>query len=150
MGVLVVTKTQDCKLKSCFFFPPQYLCVLLKNIQNHNWNYKINLWLIILIQKHSQFMLIKQDFKTRRIVLITSSNRLQISVQLMQSVAEAQWWRVRAKATPLEQKTLTAILKFCQPKYCLNDYSRNCTFALTSELRIVSSEGFDLGYHQPE
>ncbi len=122
MGVLVctaVTKTQDCKLKSCFFFPPQYLCFLLKNIQNHNWNYKINLWLIILIQKHSQFILIQQDFKTRRIVLITaeiSSNRLQISVQLMQSVAEAQWWRVRAKATPLEQKTLTAILKFCQPK----------------------------------
>ncbi len=84
--------------------------VLLKNIQNHNWNYKINVWLIILIQKHSQFMLIKQDFKTRRIVLITaeiSSNRLQISVQLMQSVAEAQWWRVRAKATPLEQKNVS-------------------------------------------
>lgn len=45
-------------------------------------------------------MLIKQDFKTRIIVLITaevpeeiSSSRLQISVQLMQSVAEAQWWR---------------------------------------------------------
>ncbi len=98
-------------------------------------------------------MLIKQDFKTRRIVLITaeiSSNRLQISVRLMQSVAEAQWWRVRAKATPLEQKTTDSHFKVLPVKKNKNDYSRNCTFALTSELRIVSSEGFDLGYHQPE
>ncbi len=55
----------------------------------------------------------------------------------MQSVAEAQWWRVRAKATPLEQKTTDSHFKVLPAKKNKNDYSRNCTFALTSELRIV-------------